>query len=379
MKIVTPLLEEPLEGEVFLGEPECGTGGVCTEADASEGHIFRLFIQVHSEKLGITIKLPGTVNANPTTGQLTAIFKEDPQLPFGDLEAHFKGGPRAPLANPQTCGTFTTVSDLEPWSAPETATAVPQAPVAITGCGSSMPFAPAFTAGTASPTAGAYSPFSVTFSRNDGEQDLGGITVTTPPGLLGKIAGIPRCGEAEANAGTCSAASQIGTATVTAGPGSNPYTISGGRAYLTEPYKGDPFGLSIIVPAVAGPFNLGNVVVRASIAVNPTTAALTITSNPLPQIVDGVPIRLRSATVEVNREDFMFNATNCAAQHVEATISGLEGFTTTHGSTVGVSSPYSASGCAGLEFKPSLTASTRREGQQSRRGEPGRQGLPEDR
>jgi hypothetical protein len=354
-KITTPLLEGVLEGEVFLGEPECAP---CTEADASDGRIFRLFIQVHSEKLGITIKLPGTVKANPATGQLTAEFKENPQLPFSDLEVNFKNGPRGPLANPQTCGTFTTVSDLEPWSSPETATKSSESPFAISGCGSPLPFAPAFSAGTASPAAGAFSPFSVTFSRDDGEQDLGGITVTTPPGLLGKIAGIPRCGEAAANAGTCSPESQIGTATVTAGPGSDPYTISGGHVYLTDSYKDEPFGLSIVVPAVAGPFNLGNVVVRASIAINPTTAALTITSNPLPQIVDGVPIRLRSATVEVNREDFMFNATNCAQQPIAATLTGEHPIGSGEADeSNSASSTYAASGCASLPFAPKLTAS----------------------
>ncbi len=356
VKVTTPLLESPLEGQVFLGEPECSP---CSEADASEGRIFRLFIQVHSQTLGVTIKLPGVVRANPATGQLTAEFKENPQLPFSDLEVKFKDGPRAPLANPQSCATFTTLSDLEPWSAPETPTKSSESSFAITGCGSSMSFGPVFTAGTVSPAAGAYSPLSVSFSRQDGEQDLGGVTVQTPPGLLGKIAGIPRCGEAEANAGTCSSESQIGTTTATAGPGSDPYTISGGRVYLTGPYKNQPFGLSIVVPAVAGPFNLGNVVVRASIAVNPTTSALTITSNPLPQIVDGVPIRLRSVTVEVNRPGFMFNATNCTQQSISATLTGEHAIGSSEADkTSTVSSPYAASGCADLPFAPKLTAST---------------------
>jgi hypothetical protein len=364
VKVTTPLLEAPLEGQVFLGEPECSP---CGESDAGDGHLFRLFIQVHSEARGITIKLPGVVKANPQTGRLTAEFAENPQLPFSDLELKFKSGPRAPLANPQTCGTFTTVSDLEPWSAPQTPTEVSQSSFAITGCGSSMPFAPAFTAGMVYPAAGAYSPFSATFSRSDGEQDLGAITVQTPPGLLGKIAGIPRCGEAEANAGTCGPESQIGTTTATAGPGSAPYTISGGRVYLTGPYEGQPFGLSIVVPAVAGPFNLGDVVVRASIAVNPATSALTITSDPLPQIRDGVPFRLRTVTVEVNRPGFMFNATNCSAQAISATITGEHAIGSSEAAKSSVaSSAYAASGCANLPFKPKLTAVTA--GQASKAG-----------
>ena len=362
VKITTPLLEEALEGSVYLGQPECSP---CTEADAEAGRAFRLFIEVHSQKLGITVKLPGVVKASKSSGRLTAEFAENPQLPFGDLELHFKSGPRAPLANPQSCGSFTTVSDLTPWSAPETATAVSESSFAITGCPASLPFAPGFTAGTASPAAGAFSPLSVSFARNDGEQNLSGVTVATPPGLLGKIAGIPRCGEVQANAGTCSPASQIGVATVSAGPGSNPYTIEGGKVYLTESYGGRPFGLSIAVPAEAGPFKLaGNTgtgleVVRASIAVNPTTAALTITSNPLPQIIDGAPIRLRTINVQVNRPEFTFNATDCATQSIAVTLTGEHPIGSAEaGKTSVVSTPYAASGCASLPFKPTFSAGT---------------------
>jgi hypothetical protein len=354
VKVTTPVLEETLEGQVFQGEPECSP---CSEADAREGRMLRLFLQIHSEARGITIKLPGVVRVDTQTGRLTSEFAQNPQFPFSDLRLSFKGGPRAPLANPQTCGTFTTVSELEPWSAPETPAKISESPFTITGCGSSMPFTPSFTAGTSSPAAAAYSPFSVTFSRNDGEQDLGGITVRTPPGLLGKIAGITRCGETEANAGTCGPGSQIGTAVSTAGPGSQPFTITGGRVYLTGPYKGQPFGLSVVVPAVAGPFNLGDVVVRSSIAVNPTTSTLTVTSDPLPQVRDGVPFRLRSVTVDTNRPEFMFNATNCSEQTISATIAGEHAIGSSEAAKSStLSSPYAASGCANLPFKPKLTA-----------------------
>jgi hypothetical protein len=352
VKVTTPLLEDPLEGQVFLGEPGCSP---CSEADAAEGHIFRLFIQIHSARYGITIKLPGVARANPQTGQLTAEFAENPQLPFSDLELHFNSGPRAPLANPQTCGTFTTSADLTAWSSPETPDAISQSSFSTGGCAAG--FSPGFTAGTASAAAGAYSPFSVTFSRGDREQDLGGISVSTPAGLLGQVAGVAQCPEAQANAGSCGPESQLGTTSVVVGPGPDPYTITGGRVYLTGPYEGDPFGLSIVVPAVAGPFNLGDVVVRARIAVNPTTAALTITSDPLPQIKDGVPFRLRSVTVEVNRPDFMFNATNCSEQAIAATITGEHPIASSEASKTSVaSSAYAASGCANLPFKPKLTA-----------------------
>ena len=297
------------------------------------------------------------MRVDPKSGRLTSEFAQNPQFPFSHLRFSFKGGPRAPLANPQTCGTFTTVSELEPWSAPATPTKISESPFTITGCGSSMPFSPSFSAGTSSPAAAAYSPFTLTFSRNDGEQDLGGLAVTTPPGLLGKLAGIPRCGEAEANAGTCGPESQIGTATATAGPGSDPFTETGGRVYLTGPYKGQPFGLSVVVPAVAGPFNLGNVVSRSAISVNPTTSAITVTSDPLPQLVDGVQLRTRSVTVEINRPDFEFNATNCSQQAISGTITGEHAIGSSEAAkSSAVSSPYAASGCANLPFKPKLTA-----------------------
>jgi hypothetical protein len=359
VKIKTPLLGEALEGRVYLAEPQCGGSGQeeCTEAKSENGGIFGLYLE--AEGSGVIVKLAGTVEAGGygphslTTGlkpgQLRARFDENPQLPFSSLELHFKGGARAPLSNPQACGTFTTTSTLEPWGAPETPSATPSFPFAVTGC-EGDPFSPGFLAQAQTPLAGAFTPFTVTFSRKDREQDLAGITLQTPPGLLGSIAGVPECGEAQANAGTCGPESQIGTTAIAAGAGSHPYVLSG-RVYLTGPYKGAPFGLSVVVPAVAGPFNLGDEVVRASIAVNPQTAALTITSNPLPQIKDGVPFRLQTVSVEVNRPGFMFNPTNCDQQAVTGTI------TSAQGASAGVSSPFAVAGCAALPFTPKLTAS----------------------
>jgi hypothetical protein len=361
VQITSPLLERPLDGAVFLGEPECSP---CSSADAEAGRIFHLFLQTHSDEVGTTIKLSGTIRANASTGQLTAEFKENPQLPFSDLELNLKSGARAPLANPEGCGTFTTSSVLEPWSAPFTANVTSESAFDVSwdgqggACPASVPFAPSFSAGTASAAAGGYSPLSVEFSRQDREQDLSGITVHTPAGMLGNLSSVPLCGEAQASQGTCGEGSLIGSTSAVVGTGEDPYAITGGRVYLTGPYEGAPFGLSIVVPANAGPFHLGNVVVRASIAISPQTAALTVTSDPLPQVVDGVPIRLRRVVVDVNRPGFIFNATDCASQKVEATITGLESFTATHGSSVAVSSPYSASGCASLQFKPKFAVST---------------------
>ncbi|HEY5044528.1 MAG TPA: hypothetical protein VII53_01575 [Solirubrobacteraceae bacterium] len=366
VKVVTPLLEKPLEGKVFLGEPECSP---CNNGDAEDGHIFRLFLQVRSVERGVIVKLAGHVTANPTTGRLQATFSEQPQLPFGELLLTFNGGARASLANPQTCGTFTTTSDLTPWSTSGLGGLSGTEPIAGTpdatpsssfnvdwngaggACPATMPFSPSFSAGSQTPTAGASSPFAVTIGREDREQDLSDITVSTPPGLLGKIAGISQCPEAQANAGTCGPGSQIGTTTVGAGPGPHPFYL-GGRVYLTGPYKGQPFGLSIVTRAVAGPFNLGTVVVRAAIAVNPSTAALTIVSDSLPQYVDGVQLRLRSIHVEVNRPGFMLNPTSCAGQGVGASITGAQG------ASVSVSSPFEVGGCQNLPFGPGFSAST---------------------
>ncbi|MGH2903802.1 MAG: hypothetical protein ACRDK7_09510 [Solirubrobacteraceae bacterium] len=353
VKVTTSLLEEPLEGQVFLGTPNCDP---CSETDAEDGQMLRLFLQVRSERYGVVIKLPGTAEAGQggknglQPGQLRATFLNNPQLPFSELRLKLKGGPRAPLANPQTCGTFTTTSDLVPWSSPETPDATPSNSFRIGGCVGD-PFAPSFSAGTEQTLAGAYSPFTLTFSRKDGEQNLSGLTVSTPPGLLGKIAGVEQCPEPRASAGTCGPASLIGHDEVAAGAGSHPYWETG-SVYLTGPYKGGPFGLSIVTPAKAGPFNLGNVVVRAAIHVNPSTDALTVISDPLPQIIDGVPLRIQTVNVTIDRAGFMFNPTNCDQQAIGATILSAQG------ANANVSSPFAVAGCAGLPFKPLLTAST---------------------
>ncbi len=365
-KVTTPLLEKPLEGQVFIGEPECSP---CNATDAEDGRIFRLFLQLHSVERGVVVKLAGHVSANPATGQLQATFTQQPQLPFSELLLTLNGGSRAPLANPQSCGTFTTTSDLEPWSAPgfgglsgtEAIAGTPDATPSSSfnvdwngaggACPGSLPFSPSFTAGSQTPTAGASSPFSVTFGREDREQDLSAITVSTPPGLLGMVSQVTQCPEAQANAGTCGPESLIGSTTVGAGPGPDPFYL-GGRVYLTGPYEGAPFGLSVVVPALAGPFNLGTVLVRASIAVNPATAALTITSDPLPQYVDGVQLRLRRINVQVNRAGFMLNPTSCAQQQITATITAAQGASSS------LSTPFEVGGCESLPFAPKLTAST---------------------
>ena len=348
---LTPVLEKPLRGHVYVAQPVCGGEGQepCSEADAQNGRLFSLYLQL--EGSGITIKLHGTVSANPSTGQLTATFNENPQAPVSELKLSFTGGPRAPLANPATCGTATTTADITPWSAPETADAFPVSLFAVTGC-EGFAFAPSFSAGTTTTNAGAYTNFTATFTRTDRQQNLDAIQVTTPPGLLGMLSHVTLCQEPQAAQGTCPGSSQIGSVTAAVGAGSDPFWVQGGRAYLTGPYRGAPFGLSIVVPAVAGPFNLGNVVVRAAITIDPLTSQITVTSDQLPQILDGVPLRIQTVNVTVNRPQFMFNPTNCEAHQITGTLASAQGATAT------VSSPFAAAGCRNLPFKPDFTAKT---------------------
>jgi hypothetical protein len=324
---------------------------------------------------GVNLKVRGKVEANPATGQLTAVFKNTPQLPFEKLEVELNGGPRAPLANPAVCGAATTTTDFTPWSAPGitptglsaagTPDATPSSFYEVEGCADPAGLNPGFTAGTVTPQAGQFSAFTLDLSRADREQYVKGIQVQTPPGLLGKLSTVPLCGAADAEAGTCPEASKIGTTRAATGAGSHPFEVEG-DVYLTGPYAGPspsppslpaPFGLSIVVHVVAGPFNLGVKVVRARINVDPKTSTLTVTTDEtgphaVPQIVFGVPVRLKRVTVDIDRPGFMFNPTNCNAQQLVARVSGSQQAIAT------VASPFAVGGCKSLGFKPKFSVST---------------------
>jgi hypothetical protein len=360
VEAVTPLLENKLVGSVYLAQQ--GNAGPA-QGSNPYGSLIAMYLVV--EGSGVLVKAPGVVRLNPTTGQLTTTFGEDPstgyylpQLPYSELKLNFFGGPRAPLV-PAVCGSYTTTTQLTPYSAPESGPpATPQSGFSVaSGCATGG-FSPSLSAGTTSNQAGGYSPFVLTFARQDGEQDLGGIQVKTPPGLLGSIAHVPLCPEPQAAQGTCGAESQIGEVTTAVGPGPDPFSVTGGRAYLTGPYRGAPFGLSFVVPAEGGPFKLagtnglGDVVVRAAIDADPRTSALTITSEPLPQILEGVPLQVRSVSVDVNRPGFMFNPTSCTPNTISATLQGSEGTSTTD------SVPYQATDCASLAFAPKFSVSS---------------------
>jgi hypothetical protein len=346
--VETPVLEHALPGVVYLGDPECAP---CSDVDAQAGRLVKLYIEVDDPVTGIVVKLPGSVSLDPSTGRLRATFAENPQFPFEDLKLKFKSGSTAPLVTPSACGTYATETDLKPWSAPDTPDATPSSNFPISeGCGG-LGFAPAFSSGTLNNQAGSYSPLSLSFSRADSDQDFLGLEETLPPGLLARLAGVPRCGDAEANTGSCAGGSQIGTVTVGAGVGPDPFYVTG-KVFLTGPYNGGPFGEVVVVPAVAGPFNLGTVVVRGSIRVNPRTAQASIVSDAFPTKLDGISLRVKAVNVNVDRPGFTFNPTSCAALSVTGVLSSAQG------ASAAVSSRFQAANCASLPFKPVFAAST---------------------
>ncbi|HEY7831147.1 MAG TPA: hypothetical protein VIC06_11345 [Solirubrobacteraceae bacterium] len=346
VEVISPAIDHPILGSVF----------VATQNENPFHSLLALYISVYDPQTGIVVKVPMDVKLDPQTGQLKTTVQNSPQLPFEDLKLDFFAGPRAPLVTPGSCGTFTTTSDMTPWSSPGLGDATPSDSFAVTSgvggaaCGNG--FAPVFTAGTTNNQAGAFSPFSVSISRSDQEQALSGVTVNTPPGLLGIIKGVERCPEPQASQGTCGPGSLIGHATAAAGAGPDPFNVSGGQVFLTGPYKGAPFGLSIVVPAVAGPFNLGNVVVRSAINVDPHTAQISIVSDPLPTILQGIPLLVKKVNVTIDRTGFMFNPTNCASLNVGGTLRSAQGTSTA------VSSHFQAANCATLPFKPTFKATT---------------------
>jgi hypothetical protein len=354
----TPLQAQPIEGRVYMATPGCGAPGQgpCTEQDAVDGTLYRLYIQLggpndRQEGEGVLLKLEATVQAAPATGQLTVRLTDMPQLPLSELNIRFFGGYGALLANPATCGPARTTSALEPWGAPLTPSAAPSSYYEVTGCREPRPFDPGLLAGSVNGAAGAFSPFTLTVTRKDGEQNLAALQVHAPLGLSAMLASVPLCPEALANTGECPETSRVGGSRVAAGAGSQPLYMSG-TMYLTGPYKGAPFGLSIVTDAAAGPLNLGRLVIRARIDIDPDTAALTITSDSLPQIVLGVPLRIQRVSLLLDRPRFIFNPTSCDEQQITATIAGAQA------TTADASNRYALGDCKNLAFRPKLTATT---------------------
>jgi hypothetical protein len=363
-KVVGP---EPIPGDVYLLKPH--PGDLPIGGGNQEGK-FRLLIQLENAQRGVNFKLPGTAVADPQTGQITTVFTDAPQLPSKHLTVTLKSGARAPLMTPVTCGAFQSSANLVPWGTPEVPDANKTASFNVgSGPGGSAcpvspaarPFAPALVAaGTENDAAGAASPFTLKLTRNDGEGELSSLDLTMPPGFSAKLAGVPYCSEAAiaasaARSGTaeqaspsCPAASQLGTVTVGAGPGPTPFYTQG-KAYLAGPYKGAPLSLETITPAVAGPFDLGVVSVRAALFVNPETAQVTVKTDPLPTILDGVPLRLRSIAARIDRPNFTLNPTNCTPMSVDASLRSSDG------ATASPSQSFQVAKCKDLAFKPGLS------------------------
>jgi hypothetical protein len=351
-----------LKGKVYLGGPESGP---------ITGPPYVMYLDAESKPYGISVRLKGEVVPSETTGQLTATFAELPEQPFSVATMHLKEGALAPLANPLACGLATSPATTETVFTPFSGTAAQSLFSKFTvdneGKGGACPASPAFALSqstqTQAPNGGEHTNFTFNLTRPSGDQFLSQVKTTLPAGLDGAIPAATRCPEPQASEGTCPATSQLGTATIEAGAGPTPFSFSG-PVYLTGPYKGAPYGLSIAVPAVAGPFNLGTVVTRATINVDPYTARVTVEAT-LPRIVkavgrpsSGVLLRLRKITTTINKQGFLTNPTNCAALATEST---LTGYVLPQGGATGteqLSTPFQVANCAKLAFKPSFKATT---------------------
>jgi hypothetical protein len=373
-----PLSGEEGEGEKWDGPPECpaaskvGTDEISTPLlpDKLEGNVYilqnnppHLQLLVAASGDGVNLKLIGEVNLDPNTGQITTTFKKTPDFPFTVFKLSFSGGAQAALATPTGCGSYESSAEFTPWSAPFVEDALSFSAFKIeagpggSGCASPLPFAPAMTAGATTDQAGGYTDFTMLLQRGDGQQRISSLQFKTPEGLLGMIRNVPLCREPQAAEGTCSPASEIGHTVTTAGPGPYPFQVPQAGAppapiYLTGPYEGAPYGLSIVVPVIAGPFDLGTVIVRAKIEVDPHTAQLTITTGELPAILDGIPTDLRAIDAVIDRPDFMFNPTDCDP----AAFSGTA--TSTAGAKAGLESHFQVGSCQSLAFKPDFTVTT---------------------
>lgn len=346
--------QAPLTGSIYLAK----------QGENPFGSLIAIYIVVDDPRTGLIVKIPAKITPDRVTGQLTATVTDTPQFPFSVLRTNFFAGDTAALTAPLSCGSYPLTSVLTPWSSPQSGPpATPSASVKVSetaagGVCEAPRFSPALSAGSTDSRAGTHSAFSVTFSRKDGEQQIAAASVETPAGLLGTIRGVPRCGEPQASQGQCSSESQLGEVTVAVGAGADPYWVHGGKVYLTGPYNGGPFGLSIVIPTTAGPFTLtgngglGREIVRASIRVDPHTARITVVSDPLPTIIEGIRLQVRTVNVTINRPNFIFNPTNCGALASEAS------FTSEEGTAATATSPFYASHCKSLAFNPVLTATS---------------------
>jgi hypothetical protein len=335
VEINTPVLDVPLKGDVILA--------------TQDNNPFRSLVALYiaAKGPGFWLKLAGRVDLDPVTGRVTTTFDNTPQLPFSHLRMALRGGSQAPLALPPTCGKYTAHTELTSWAS-ETPVQQDTSFTVNEGCGA-RGFKPSLSAGSANPLAGSDSSFSLTLTRADGEQYMNSIETAMPPGLLARIASASQCPSDLAALGACPRGTEIGQTNVLSGPGAAPLALHG-RVYLTGPYKDAPFGLSIVVPTAgqAGPFDLGDVVVRAAIYVDRDDAHVTVKSDPLPTIIQGIPLRLRQVNVTIDRPGFIFNPTSCAPTTIFVNAGSLEG------AVAGLTAPFNTVGCSALAMKQRL-------------------------
>jgi ribosomal protein S9 len=350
VKIKTPLLENELTGYVYFGSQD-------VDPFASP---LVLYIVAEDPESGVRVKLAGEVKLDSQTGRVTSVFKNTPPLPFERLELRLNDGPRATQTTPAFCRAYPTNARFVPSTAEDgTETGAKEASSSFSltpnkdgqACPAQgpLPFAPGFNA-EGNPQAAGFTPFSLSLARPDGQQALESISVTLPPGMAALLANVPLCPQAQAEIGQCSSESEVGYSTAHSGLGSDPVSLPG-KVYLTEGYGGAPFGLVDVTEATVEPFHLGLVIVRSKITVDPYTAAVTVTSDPIPRFVKGVPSQIKELNVTINRPNFEFNPTNCSQFAINGTLAGYEGTNAT------VSTPYRVTNCGSLPFKPTLTSS----------------------
>jgi hypothetical protein len=361
VRIKTPLLSHELVGGVYLAAPA---------PNGEQGRnpfnsLVALYMIAEDPVSGVLVKLAGEGHVDEHTLQISTTFKNTPQVPFEDLKLELFGGERGPVSTPALCGSYGTEAMFTPWSVSEPVSRLaPPADFAISSgvggsaCPSGIPFSPGFKAESESTQAGGFTGFQLELSRPDGDQALSSVTMHLPSGVAALLSSVELCSDAQARASECPEGSEVGRATAIAGLGSEPFVQEGGRVFITGPYEDAPFGLEIVTPAKAGPFDLGYVTVRSKLYVDPANASVRIVSDPLPTQIRGIPLQLKRVLVTVDRPGFEFNPTSCEPMQIEGTITGaIEGHPGAPGASVDVSSPFQVGGCANLPFAPQFTAS----------------------
>ena len=372
-EIESPVVSQTIKGSLF----------VARQQENPYGNLLTLYLVLKSPELGVLVKQALMVTPNPLTGRLTTEVDNIPQLPFSRFHLSFRQGQRSPLVTPPTCGTYTVGADLYPYSNPEVPihdessfqiTSGPEGQPCPTGV---PPFHPNLLAGSENPTAGAYSPFYTEITRKDSEQEITRFSIKLPTGEIAKLKGVSECSDAQVAAAkareregggaeeeaspSCPANSLIGHSDVGTGVG-NVLAYAPGKLYLAGPYHGSPISLVSITAAKVGPFDLGTVVVRFALDVNHETAEVSVdgaNSDPIPHIVDGIPVHLRDIQAFVDRPGFTLNPTSCAKKSTAATVlgSGANFASSADDVPVTISSPFQVASCASLGFKPKLALS----------------------